>query len=184
MNPRAIAIVLAIGFGVTAHAGPRQADASSGTLEFTATQADAKFTGAFRRFHVVLDFDPAQPARGQLAVSVETDSIDTQDGERDEILRGPEFFATAQHPKALFHAAGFERVGSAWRASGELTIRGVTRPIPVTFTLTPAGAATVMKGSASLKRLDFGLGRGEWAATEWVGNAVDVRFEMKLAPVG
>ncbi len=181
---RALAIALALACGATAEAGPLQADASSGTLEFTATQADAKFTGAFKRFHVVLDFDPAQPARGKLDVSVETASIDTQDGERDEILRGPDFFSTAKHPKALFHAVRFERVGAGWRASGELTIRGVKKAVPVTFTLAPAGAATVMKGSASLKRLEFGLGQGEWASTEWVGDAVDVRFELKLAPVG
>ena len=68
--------------------------------------------------------------------------------------------------------------------AANLTIRGVTKPVPVTFTLAPTGAATVMKGSASLKRLDFGLGQGEWASTEWVGDAVDVRFELKLAPVG
>ncbi len=184
MTLRALAIALALTVGATAEAGPLQADATSGTLEFTATQADAKFTGAFKRFHVVLDFDPAQPAQGQLDVSVETASIDTQDGERDEILRGPDFFSVAQHPKALFHAGRFERVGAAWRASGELTIRGVKKAVPVTFTLAPAGAATVMKGSASFKRLDFGLGQGEWASTEWVGDAVDVRFELKLAPVG
>ena len=178
------AALLAVALSSTAFAGPRQADASSGTLEFSATQADAKFTGAFKRFHVKLDFDPAQPATGRLEVTVETASIDSQDVERDEILRGPEFFAVAKHPQAKFHAARFERAGDGWRANGELTIRGVTKPVPVTFTLVPAGAATVMKGSASLKRLDFGLGQGEWASTEWVGDAVDVRFELRLAPVG
>ena len=60
----------------------------------------------------------------------------------------------------------------------------MTKAVPVTFTLAPTGAATVMKGSASLERLDFGLGQGEWASTEWVGDAVDVRFELKLTPVG
>ena len=172
MIVRTLMIALALAFGAAARAGPLQADASGGMLEFSATQADAKFTGAFKRFHVVLDFDPAQPARGKLDVGVETASIDTQDGERDEILRGSDFFATAKHPKALFHAARFERADGGWRASGELTIRGVTKPVPVTFTLAPAGAATVMKGSASLKRLDFGLGQGEWASTEWVGDRI------------
>ena len=41
-----------------------------------------------------------------------------------------------------------------------------------------------MKGSANLKRLAFGLGQGDWASTEWVGDDVDVRFDLKLAPVG
>ena len=117
-------------------------------------------------------------------MTVETASIDTQDGERDEILRGPDFFSAAKHPQAVYHAERFERAGSGWRADGELTIRGETRAVPVTFTLAPAGDATVMKGKASLKRLDFGLGQGEWASTEWVGDAVDIRFELRLAPVG
>jgi polyisoprenoid-binding protein YceI len=184
LRPLALALALALAWGATAGAGPLGADGSSGTLEFSATQADAKFTGAFRRFQVVLDFDPAQPVTGQLDVDVDTASIDSQDAERDEILRGPEFFSTARHPKARFHATRFERAGNGWRANGELTIRGVTKPVPVTFTLVPAGTGTVMKGSASLRRLDFGLGQGEWASTEWVGDEVDVRFELKLQPVG
>jgi hypothetical protein len=41
-----------------------------------------------------------------------------------------------------------------------------------------------MKGTASLKRLPFGLGQGDWASTEWIGDDVDVRFDLKLAPAG
>jgi polyisoprenoid-binding protein YceI len=40
-----------------------------------------------------------------------------------------------------------------------------------------------MKGTANLHRLDFGLGQGDWASTEWVGDEVEVRFELKLRPV-
>ena len=178
------AVALACELCPAALAGPRQADQSAGTLGFSATQADARFSGAFRQFRVILDFDPGQPAAGRLDVTVETASIDTQDGERDEILRGPDFFSAAKHPQAVYHAERFERAGTGWRADGRLTMRGETRAVPVTFTLQPAGNATVMKGTASLKRLDFGLGQGEWASTEWVGDAVDIRFELKLAPAG
>jgi polyisoprenoid-binding protein YceI len=179
---RALAIALLL--CPAALAGPREADARSGKLEFTATQADARFSGAFKRFHVTLDFDPAAPARGRLDVSVEAASIDTQDEERDEILRGTDFFAAAKYPEAVYHATRFERAGSGWRAVGELTIRGVRKPLPVSFTLADSAGTTVMKGSASLKRLDFGLGQGEWASTEWVGDDVDVRFELTLSPAG
>ena len=41
-----------------------------------------------------------------------------------------------------------------------------------------------MKGTASLERLAFGLGQGDWASTEWIGDDVEVRFELKLAPIG
>ena len=82
----------------------------------------------------------------------------------------------------MYHATRFERAGSGWRAVGELTIRGVRKAVPVSFTLADSAGTTVMKGSASLKRLDFGLGQGEWASTEWVGDDVEVRFELKLSP--
>jgi polyisoprenoid-binding protein YceI len=177
------ALALALALCSAAHAEPWQADQSAGLLEFTATQAGAKFTGSFTRFRVALDFDPAHPAGGRLYVAVEAASIDTRDPERDEILRGPDFFRAEAHPLAEFRAGRFERAGDGWRAPGELTIRGVTRPVPVTFTLAPGAGSTVMKGSANLRRLAFGLGQGEWASTEWVGDEVDVRFELRLRPV-
>jgi polyisoprenoid-binding protein YceI len=178
------ALALACALLSAAHAEIRQADQSSGKLEFTATQAGAKFVGSFKRFHVQLDFDPAHPDRGSLDVTVEASSIDTQDGERDDILRSPDFFWVEKHPQAVFHASRFERAGGSWRAPGELSIRGVKKPVPVTFTLAGGSGPAVMKGSASLKRLAFGLGQGDWASTEWVGDDVAVHFELTLKPVG
>lgn len=182
MRPGALALVLAL--CPAAYAEPRQADQSAGRLEFSAIQAGARFTGAFTRFRVALNFDPAHPASGRLDVTVEAASIDTEDPERDEILRGTDFFQAGEHPQSVFHAGRIERAGDSWRALGELTIRGVTRPVPVTFTLEPGAGGTIMKGSANLSRLAFGLGRGEWASTEWVGDEVDVRFELRLLPAG
>ncbi|MGH8204514.1 MAG: YceI family protein [Steroidobacteraceae bacterium] len=181
---RLLTVLLALALGTAAQAATREAGQDSGSLQFIATQADAKFAGAFRQFHVKLDFDPARPQTGSLDVTVETASIDTQDAERDEILRGPDFFWVEKHPQASFHAIRFERAGPGWSAKGELTIRGVTKTVPVEFTLTPAGGVTVMKGSARLERLAFGLGQGDWASTEWVGNEIDVRFELRFLPVG
>ncbi len=176
------AFALALALVPAAHAELRQADQSDGRLKFSAVQAGAKFTGSFTRFRVALDFDPAHPDRGQLDVTVEVGSLDSADSERDEILRGPDFFKVAEHPQAVFHARRFERAGDGWRAPGDLTIRGVTRPVPVMFTLAPGASA--MTGSASLRRLAFGLGQGEWASTEWVGDEVDIRFQLRLRPVG
>ena len=180
------ALVLAAALTPTASAAIRHASGDSGQLEFSATQAGAKFDGAFKRFQVALDFDPAHPEQGRLHVTVEVASIDTQDPERDEILRGPDFFWAEKYPRAEFHAARFERAGAGWRASGELTIRGVKKPVPVAFTLEPGSGSgpAAMKGDAHLSRLAFGLGQGDWASTEWVGDPVDVRFDLKLQPAG
>jgi len=169
---------IALAASPAALAEVRQADAGAGTLQFSAMQAGAKFTGEFKIFRARLDFDPANPSKGSLDVTVETTSIDTQDAERDEILESRDFFWTEKYPQAVFHALRFEPDGAGFRASGELSIRGAKKPATVHFTLAPAAGASVMKGTATLRRLDFGLGQGEWASTEWVGDEVEVRFEL------
>jgi polyisoprenoid-binding protein YceI len=180
------ALLAALVLSPAALAGVGHSDQDSGRLEFSASQAGATFSGSFKRFRVALEFDPAHPDKGRLDVTVDVASVDTQDPERDEILRGPDFFWAEKHPQAVFHAGRFERAGELWRAPGELTIRGVRKPVPVTFTLAPAsgGRPAVMKGSARLSRLAFGLGQGDWASTEWVGDPVEVRFELKIQPAG
>lgn len=160
----------------------RVGDQSSGTLQFQAMQAGARFTGAFERFDVRLDFDPAHPTQGSLHVTVATASIATKDADRDEILKSPDFFWIEKHPQATFHSERFTRVGAGWRADGELTIRGATQPVAVRFALAPSSGETLMNGTANLERLAFGLGQGDWASTEWIGNEVAVQFELKLRP--
>jgi polyisoprenoid-binding protein YceI len=182
MRLHATALVLALAVCGPAIAGSWQADQSSGKLEFTAVQADAKFTGRFEKFTARLDFDPAAPAGGELRVTVDVASIETGDAERDEILRSREFFWVEKHPQATYVAKRFARDGAGWRADGELSIRGVTKPAAVRFTLDES-AAPAMKGGSELRRLAFGLGQGEFATTEWVGDEVEVSFELKLRPV-
>ena len=103
---------------MTTHSGI--SDESAGRLEFSAIQAGARFTGAFTRFRAALDFDPAHPASGRLDVTVEVASIDTEDPERDEILRGADFFQAGEHPQSVFHAGRIERVFVAGREWDDL----------------------------------------------------------------
>jgi len=65
-------------------------------------------------------------------------------------------------------------------ASGTLTLRGVTQPVTVRFELEPKLGRPVMKGGTTLRRLEFGVGQGDWASTTWVGDPIDVAFELKL----
>lgn len=178
--PRVIAAGIACCTAGAACAASWQGDEHSGSLQFTAVQAGAKFTSAFERFEVRLDFDESKPAGGRLDVKVVTKSVDTADVDRDEILRSRDFFWSEQFPEAVFHAEKFERDGAGWRASGKLALRGVTRPVSVRFELTPGPMHLMMKGTADLRRLQFGVGQGEWSSTEWVGDAVGVLFDLKL----
>lgn len=159
-----------------------QGDQHSGALRFTATQAGAKFQGQFGEFKILFDFDAANPAKGVLDVTIATASSDTADAERNEVLHGRDFFWVEHFPDATYHAEGFKRDGKAWVASGQLTLRGVTQPVAVRFELNPKQEQLGMRGGAALRRLEFGVGQGDWTDTAWLADPVDVAFDLSLQP--
>jgi polyisoprenoid-binding protein YceI len=159
-------------------------DPAKSSLEFTFVQAGAQNKGRFTRFPVKFDFSPSNLAGNRLEVTVEIASLDTGDQERDDTLRGADLFAVAKFPEAHFVATQFSKTATGFEAAGKLTIRGVTRDarVPFTFRTTSENGASVgyMSGRTSVKRLDFGVGQGDWSSTEWVGNEVGVSFALRL----
>jgi polyisoprenoid-binding protein YceI len=159
-------------------------DQAKSTLEFTFTQAGAQNKGKFTRFPVSFDFSPDNLAGSRLEVTVEIGSLDTGDKERDDTLRSADLFAVVKFPQAHFVASQFVSTASGFEALGKLTIRGVTRDARVPFTFRTADehgvAAGYMSGKTSVRRLDFGVGQGDWTATDQVGNEVGVSFALRL----
>jgi polyisoprenoid-binding protein YceI len=159
-------------------------DAAKSTLTFSFTQAGAQNKGKFTRFPVSFTFAPEQPTVGRLEVTIEVGSLDTGDKERDDTLRGADLFAVAKFPQAHFLATQFAKSATGYEAIGKLTIRGVTHDARVPFTFRTVseqgGAVGYMDGKTSLKRLDYGVGQGDWKATDQVGNEVGVSFALRL----
>jgi polyisoprenoid-binding protein YceI len=87
-----------------------------------------------------------------------------------------------RHPVATYRGSGCRAAGDGFTLGGELTLRGVTRAVPLRFTYTPGQGGAALEGSATIDRLDFGVGQGEWQDTEWVGATVTVRFDLLLSP--
>jgi polyisoprenoid-binding protein YceI len=159
-------------------------DPAKSSLEFTFMQAGARNQGRFKSFQVSMDFAPANAATSGLEVTVEVNSLDTGDQERDDTLRGAELLAVSKFPQAHFTAAQIDRTAAGYEAVGKLTIRGVTRDARVPFsfrTATESGAQVgYMSGKTSVRRLDYSVGQGDWKATDQVGNEVGVSFSLRL----
>ena len=162
------------------------ADNAKSTLEFSFVQAGAKTTGRFTKFTANIDFDPASPATGRIDVAIDMSSADTRDKERDDTLRTPELFDAKKFLRSTYVATQIVQKGSSWEGQGKLTLRGVTRDVPISFTFAPgteAGApVATMKGTATIRRLAFGVGQGEWKSTEWISDEVQVNFNLLLRP--
>ncbi len=100
-------------------------------------------------------------------VTIDTYSINTQWSERDDDLRSPAYFDVIKFPTMAYHGRGIRRVSEdTWTLDGSLTIRGVTKVVPLTFTYKglfhhPPGepARAAFHGSAATKRDDFGMTR-------------------------
>jgi len=159
-------------------------DAAHSSLEFSFTQAGAQNQGRFKSFPVVFDFAPDALTASRLEVTVDMNSLDTGDQERDDNLRDSDLFAVKRYPQAHYSATQFSKAASGYEALGKLTLRGVTRELRVPFTFRTAtenGAGVgYMSGKLTIRRLDFGVGQGDWKSTEWVGNDVGITFNVRL----
>jgi polyisoprenoid-binding protein YceI len=145
---------------------------------FDGEPMEARFT----RFTPRIRFDPAQPGQARFDVAIELASVASGTDDGDELLRGAAFFAVGKHPQARFTASRVRALGgSRFVAEGELALRGLRRPATLSFRWTP-GARPVLEGEAVLRRLDFGVGAGEWADPETIGNEVKVATRLVLAP--
>lgn len=161
------------------------ADPARSTLGFTATQEGAPFDGRFHRFSTGLELlqSPDGIELVEIGTRIELDSVDTQYGERDEYLATEEWFNLQVFPAAEFRSRSIRQLGNnRFIADGELALRGISQNVPVEMEITieANGERGHLTGQATLNRLDFGVGQGEWASTEWVGATVDVKFDLYI----
>jgi polyisoprenoid-binding protein YceI len=153
----------------------------SSSLGFTASYEGEPFEGRFTRFTPVIEFDPKQLASARFDVRIDLTSADTSNGERDEVLLGEGFFNTRKSAQARYTSQRFRALGgNRYLADGTLTLNGVSKPVSLNFTW-EAGANTVLVGSATLKRLDFAVGTGDWNDIELLPNEVTVKTRLVLA---
>ena len=155
--------------------------AAGSTLVFASKYDGEVFTGNFPGFDTRLSFDPASLAGARLEVSIPLAGARSGNPDRDSTLQGADFFNVAKFATAHYRADKFRALGgNQYAADGTLELRGVTKPVTLTFTWTP-GAQPVLAGKATVKRLDFGVGGGDWADTKTIPDetAISTRVVLK-----
>ncbi len=168
--------------GNAAHAAAYIADAAGSKLEFVGVQAGAEFTGGFHKFTAAIDFAPEAPAAAHFDVQIDLTSVDSKDKDRDQTIRGADIFDVAHFPTAHYVTKTITKTATGFSATGSLTLRGVTKDVPIDFQFVSTGPQAKLDGTAKLKRLDFGVGQGDWKSTEWVADAVKINFSLLLKP--
>lgn len=156
--------------------------APQSSLTFTGEVEDAPFTGEFEQFSADVQFDPDAPATGSIEAVVDVKSVNSRNRDRDQYMVAKDFFYAREFPEARFRSSAIRPAEQGgYVAQGELTLRGETRAVQMRFTFT-AGAPARLRGTVDLKRLEFGVGQGEWRSTRELADEVRVTVDLALAP--
>lgn len=136
-----------------------------------------------------LDFDPKDIVASSVRVSLDAASIDTGQDARDQHLRSADFLQTEAHPTIDFVSTRIEPAGDDYRIHGDLTIRGVTRPVVLeaefggTVPNLQGGTRAAFSATTTIDRDDFGLTwnvaleQGGWLVSK------SIKVEMDIAAV-
>ena len=109
-----------------------------------------------------INFDPGNLKTSTINVSVDVKTVDTDNGTRDEHLRGADYFDESKYPRIVFKSSKINltnKSGSNWfYFSGTLTMHGITKSISFPFTALKQGNDYLFKGEFELNRVDYGVG--------------------------
>ncbi|MDP4006441.1 YceI family protein [Methylobacterium sp. NEAU K] len=154
-------------------------DPARSTITFSGVQLGAPFSGRFERFEARVDFDAAKPESGHATVLVDLGSARTGDVQRDAALPQKDWFDVTSARHARFEAVRFVDTGRGdYEAVGDLTIRGVRRPLTLPFHLSFDRDRAHATGHVGLVRTDFGVGQGAWTSGQWVALEVGVDIDV------
>jgi polyisoprenoid-binding protein YceI len=143
--------------------------------------------GKFSDFEGTLSIDPKLD-KSKLDVSIKTASINTDNKDRDDHLRSPDFFDAAKYDKLTFKSTKVSGTPENLKVSGDLTIHGVTKPVTLDAKYTggvkdPRGNERVaFKASTKFKRALFGL---TWSKAVELGPVVgdEVTLDIKIEAI-
>ncbi len=149
----------------------------------------SKVRGQFKNFSGTVGFDAENPANTTVEIEIDVNSIFTDEEQRDDHLRSPDFFDAANYPVATFQSTRVEQIDSeTGKLYGNLTIKGVTKEVVLDVAyggtaVTPWGTqAAGFSATTSLNRKEWGLNWTQALETGGfvVGDKIKLDIELEL----
>jgi polyisoprenoid-binding protein YceI len=160
-------------------AGTWKADPDQSRIAFSVRQLGMRVHGEFTAFDITIRTGD-DPSDSSVRATIELASVDTGNGRRDEHVRSATFLDVARHPTASYRSTGIRRDGADWVIDGELTLHGVTRPVPLTvaaaeFDAGPQGGQRARFTATAL------VSRGEHGIDRWTGGGLVVGDKVAVS---
>jgi polyisoprenoid-binding protein YceI len=146
-----------------------------------------KVKGEFTEYAGTILYDASDVSKSSVEVTIKTASIDTKDEKRDDHLRNPDFFDTETYPEITFKSKAISKSEKGFVATGDLTMRGVTKEIEIPFEITgviddPWGNTRMgVAAELELNRQDYGISWSKSldAGGLVVGDNVEIEIEIE-----
>jgi len=164
-----------------------KADPYHSEVAFTVTHLGiTRVHGRFGKVDATLQWDQADPAKSSVNATIDVTGVDTGVTPRDNDLKSDHFFNVAQFPTATFVSTSVEKTGSGLDVHGNLTIKGVTKPV-VLHVDGPTGPVNGMdkkphvgfEAKTTINRADFGIAAGMPSAM--VSDEVQLEIDLDFA---
>jgi polyisoprenoid-binding protein YceI len=151
-----------------------QIDQSHSELTFRVRHLVSRVNGSFNSWGGTIVADPASLAGGSVSVDIQTASIDTNNERRDTHLRSADFFDAEGHPTITFRSTRVVATGRDLQVHGNLTLRGVTRPVVLEGRMldvggTPGRRRIGFEAETRINRMDYNV---SWNRAAEGGGAV------------
>jgi polyisoprenoid-binding protein YceI len=166
---------------------PSLAQAQGPVFTITPEESDVKFfvkasvaiDGKFNKWESTLTFPSTDVTSGVLDIKIYADSVNTGSGMKDGKLKSKDFFDAKQDPLITFHSDKIVQTGpTTFDMPGTFTIRGVSKPETLTFTVTGAGTGSgEIKGTMAFDRKDYGMTKGIPFVT--IADRIEVTVDLK-----
>jgi len=156
-------------------AGNWNVDTTNAKVSFNVKGPFGTVNGSFTGLEATIHFDPNDLAGSTIQASIDAKTVSSGVGLRNHHLRSEEeWLNTDKFPRIAFKSQKIEKGASGYKAIGNLTLKGISKPVEIAFTFTPNGNAGLFKGEFSIKREDFNLGKPGGS----VGDIITLHLEV------
>lgn len=179
---RTLSLIALLALSATPALAADYEQAPGSSLVFAGTYQGEVFSGHFPGFRTSLRFDPADLAATRLEVDIPLSGVTTGNPDYDGEMRGESFFDITRHMRARYVAQGARQLEDGrYATDGTLELRGMRHPVTLTFRWDD-GQTPTLTGRATVDRLAFNIGSGDWADTSIIPAEIAVSTKVVFNP--
>jgi len=169
-----IGVLLIQLIGIAAFSQQYKATDTGSSIKFTIKNFGFETDGSFTGLQGTISFDPADVNKDSFELSIDANTINTDNSMRDSHLRKEDYFDVQKYPRIGFVSSGVTVDRNAhFTAKGQLTIKNTTKEISIPFTATPRDGGYLFTGEFKLNRRDYQVG-----GSSTISNNLTVSFNV------